>query len=169
MFYVVCLLTPLYRRFRRSRVSHVQGLDRIYRLVSKILDFMACGSVLGDFCVSCKNFVGSASIINRNSIEILSKFYRNSIEKWKMMPKELRWQEWWVYEGAWWGLKSKMMVLLLLFEGSTAAWGRQPQEAERAEAVGGRVNPPPCGLVWGFGGFVTVGASTRLEAEPRRI
>ena len=38
-------------------------LEKIYRLVSKILNFMACGSVLGRFCVSCKNFVGSASKI----------------------------------------------------------------------------------------------------------
>ena len=78
------------------------------------------------------NFYGSSTEIllkfYRNSIEILSRFYRNSIEflsnfyrnsmeilkkvveKWKMMPKELRWQVWWVYEGAWWGLKSKMLV-----------------------------------------------------------
>ena len=44
-FYVFCLFTPLYRRFRLSRVSHAQDLDEIYRLVSKILNFMPCGSV----------------------------------------------------------------------------------------------------------------------------
>ena len=55
-FYVFCLFTPLYRRFRLSRVSHAQDLDEIYRLVSKILNFMPCGSVFGRFCVFyCKN------------------------------------------------------------------------------------------------------------------
>ena len=79
-FYVFCLFTPLYRRFRLSRVWHAQECEEIYRLVSKILNFIACGSVLGRFSVSCENFVGSASKVHRNSIEILSKFYRNSIE-----------------------------------------------------------------------------------------
>ena len=56
MFYVFCLFTPLYRRFRLSRVSHAQDLDEIYRLVSKILKFTPCGSVFGGFCVFyCKN------------------------------------------------------------------------------------------------------------------
>ena len=55
-FYVFCLFTPLYRRFRLSRVSHAQDLDEIYRLVSKILNFTPCGSVFGRFCVFyCKN------------------------------------------------------------------------------------------------------------------
>ena len=48
--YLFCLFTPLYRHFRFSRVSHVQDLDEIYRLVSKILDVMPCGSVFGRFC-----------------------------------------------------------------------------------------------------------------------
>ena len=51
MFYVFCLFTPLYRRFRLSRVSHAQVLDEIYRLVSKILNFMPCGSVFDRFCL----------------------------------------------------------------------------------------------------------------------
>ena len=51
MFYVFCLFTPLYRRFRLSRVSHAQECEEIYRLVSKILNFMPCGSVFNRFCV----------------------------------------------------------------------------------------------------------------------
>ena len=78
--YVFCLFTPLYGHFRLSHALQTVDLEEIYRLVSKILNFMACGSVLGRFSVSCTNFVGSASKIYRNSIEILSKFYRNSIE-----------------------------------------------------------------------------------------
>ena len=55
MFYVFCLFTPLYRRFRLSRVSQTIDLDEIYRFVSKILNFMPCGSVFGRFCVLWKN------------------------------------------------------------------------------------------------------------------
>ena len=51
MFYVFCLFTPLYRRFRLSRVSQRIDLDEIYRLVSKILNFMPCGSVFDRFCL----------------------------------------------------------------------------------------------------------------------
>ena len=93
-FYVFCLFTPLYGRFRLSRASQTIDIEKIYRLVSKILNFMPCGSVLGSFCVQCKNFVGSASQLSkfywksteilsttyRNAIEILQKFYRTSIE-----------------------------------------------------------------------------------------
>ena len=90
-FTVFCLCTPLDRRFMLCRASQTIDIEKIYRLVSKILNFMACGSVLGRFCVHYKNFVASASKIYRksnknlskfyrNSIEILSKFYRNSIE-----------------------------------------------------------------------------------------
>ena len=43
----------LYRRFRLSRVSQRIDLDEIYRLVSKILNFMPCGSVFDRFCVLC--------------------------------------------------------------------------------------------------------------------
>ena len=51
MNYVFCLLTPLYRRFRLSRVSHAQECEDIYRLVSKILNFTPFGSVFDRFCV----------------------------------------------------------------------------------------------------------------------
>ena len=34
---------------------------------------MPCGSVLGGFCVQCKNFIASASKFYRKSIENLSK------------------------------------------------------------------------------------------------
>ena len=50
-FHVFCLFTPLFRRFRLSRVSKSIDLDETYRLVSKILNFMPCGSVLSRFCV----------------------------------------------------------------------------------------------------------------------
>ena len=79
-FTFFCLSTLLYGRFRLSHASQTIDLEEIYRLVSKTLNFMPCGSVLGRFCVQCKNFVASASKFYRNSIEILSKFYRNSIE-----------------------------------------------------------------------------------------
>ena len=49
-FYVFCLFTPLFRRFRLSRVSQTQEREEIYRLVSKILNFMPCGSVFDRFC-----------------------------------------------------------------------------------------------------------------------
>ena len=75
-----CFLPPLFRRFRLPRVPQTADLDEIYRLVSKIIHFMACGSELGRFGVSCKNFVDAASKFYRNCNEILSKFYRNSIE-----------------------------------------------------------------------------------------
>ena len=79
-FYVFCLFTSLFGRFRLSRASQTIDIEKIYRLVSKILYFMPCGSVLNHFCVQCKNFIASASKFYRNSNEILSKFYRNSIE-----------------------------------------------------------------------------------------
>ena len=50
-FTFFCLFTPLYWRFRLSRVSQMIDLDEIYRLVSKILNFTPCGSVFGRFCV----------------------------------------------------------------------------------------------------------------------
>ena len=54
-FYVFCVFTSLYRRFRLSRVSQPIDLDEIYRLVSKILNFMPCGSVFDRFCVLWEN------------------------------------------------------------------------------------------------------------------
>ena len=74
-FYVFCLFTPLYWRFRLSRASQTIDIEKIYRLVSKILNFMPCGSVLGRFCVQCKNFVAWASKFYRTSMEILTKSY----------------------------------------------------------------------------------------------
>ena len=50
-FYVFGLFTPLYRRFRPSRVLQTIELEKIYRFVSKIIDFMPYGSVLSRFCV----------------------------------------------------------------------------------------------------------------------
>ena len=50
-FYVFCVFTPLYRRFSLSHALQSVDLEDIYRLVSKILNFMACGSVFGRFCV----------------------------------------------------------------------------------------------------------------------
>ena len=73
-------LPPLYRRFRLSRASQNIDIEKIDRFVAKFLNFMAYGSVLNRFCVQCMNFVASASKIYRHSIEILSTFYRNSIE-----------------------------------------------------------------------------------------
>ena len=50
-FYVFCLSTPLYRRFRLSHVCQTIDLEEIYRFVSKILNFTPCGLVFGRFCV----------------------------------------------------------------------------------------------------------------------
>ena len=60
MFYVFCLFTPLYRRFRLSRVSQRIDLDEIYRLVSKILNFTPCGSVFDRFCVEALKMAENA-------------------------------------------------------------------------------------------------------------
>ena len=80
IFYVFCFYTPLYRCFRPSRVSQTIDLEEIYRLVSKILHFMACGSVLGSFTVLARYILETLLKIYRNSIEISSKFYWDSIE-----------------------------------------------------------------------------------------
>ena len=53
------LFTPLYRRFRLSRVSQTQEREEIYRLVSTNFNFMPCGSVFDCFCVLWKNVVES--------------------------------------------------------------------------------------------------------------
>ena len=44
-FYVFCLFTPLYWRFKLPRVPPREELFEIYRLVSEILHFMPSGSV----------------------------------------------------------------------------------------------------------------------------
>ena len=70
MSYVFCLFTPLYRRFRLSRVSQSIDLDEIYRLVSKILNFTPCGSVFERTCILWKNIVESPSKIYVKSKKI---------------------------------------------------------------------------------------------------
>ena len=62
-FHVLCLFTPLFRRFRLSGVSKTIDLDETYRLVSKMFNFMPCGSVL------------SKSSANRRQIELGSVFF----------------------------------------------------------------------------------------------
>ena len=37
------------------------------------------------------------------------KSWKQVVGKWKMEPKKLGWQVWWLYEGAWWGRKAKML------------------------------------------------------------
>ena len=85
--HIFWLFTPLYRRFRPSSALQTIDLEEIYRFLSKILDFMPCGSVFGQFCVLCTNLMALASKIYRKSIENLSKsienlskIYRKSIE-----------------------------------------------------------------------------------------
>ena len=79
MFYFSCLSKPLYGRYRLSRASQAIDLEEIYRVVSKILNFMPCGLVLDRFCVYHKTFIASASNFYRFVIEILSKFYCGSL------------------------------------------------------------------------------------------
>ena len=56
-----CLFTPLLRRFRLSRVSKSIDLDDTYRLVSKMFNFMPCGSVLSKSSANCRQIeLGSA-------------------------------------------------------------------------------------------------------------
>ena len=71
MFYVFCLFTPLFRRFRLSRVWHAQECEEIYRLVSKILNFMACGSVFDRFCVEALKMAKNLMKIYENLMKIL--------------------------------------------------------------------------------------------------
>ena len=44
-FHVFCFFTPLFRCFRLPRVPQREELFELYRLISKILHFMPCGSV----------------------------------------------------------------------------------------------------------------------------
>ena len=37
------------------------------------------------------------------------KSWKQVVGKWKMEPEEVGWQVWWLYEGAWWGRKAKML------------------------------------------------------------
>ena len=38
------------------------------------------------------------------------KIMKKVVRKWKMEPKDVRWQVWLLYEGAWWGRKAKMLA-----------------------------------------------------------
>ena len=67
-FHVFSLFTPLFRRFTLSGVVHGEELFEIYRSVSKILNFMASGSVS----------------------ENLSKIYRKSIENLNTEPDAMK-------------------------------------------------------------------------------
>ena len=51
-FYVFYIFTSLYWRFRLSRALQTIDLQEIYRLVTKIRNFIACGSVLSRWCFS---------------------------------------------------------------------------------------------------------------------
>ena len=79
-FYVFCLFTPLDRRFSLSHALQTIDLEEIYRLVSKILHFMASGSVLKDLLKFYRNSIENLWKFYRNSIDFLSKLYRNSTE-----------------------------------------------------------------------------------------
>ena len=50
-FHVFWFFTPLFGRFRLSSVFQTTGLEEIYRLILKILDFMPCGSLFSRFWV----------------------------------------------------------------------------------------------------------------------
>ena len=75
-FTFFAFFTPLYRRFRLSRVPQTQEREEIYRLVSKILNFTPCGSVFDRFCVLWENIYENLW----KSIENLWKIYWTSIE-----------------------------------------------------------------------------------------
>ena len=75
-----CIFTPLYRCFNFFHALQTIDFEEIYRSVSKVLDFMACGSVLGRFGVFARYILQNLSKSYRNSIGILSKFYWTSIE-----------------------------------------------------------------------------------------
>ena len=70
--------TPLFRRFALSGVVHVKELDEIDRSVSKILHFMASGSVLENLSKIYRASIEHLSNIFRTSIEHLSKLSRKS-------------------------------------------------------------------------------------------
>ena len=64
-FYVFCIFAPLYRRFRPSRVLQTIELEKIYRFVLKILNFMPYGSVLSRFCDLYRFSIDFQQIFNR--------------------------------------------------------------------------------------------------------
>ena len=85
MHYVFCLFTPLYRCFNISRVSQTQDLDEIYRLVSKILNFMPCGSVFDRFCVEALKMVKHLMKIHENLMKIYGNQRKSMNIIWKYM------------------------------------------------------------------------------------
>ena len=84
VFSIFWLFTPLYRRFRLPHICQTIDLEEIYRLVSNILNFKACGSVFGSFLCFTEEYrrsvIENLSKIYRTSIEHLSNIYRTSIE-----------------------------------------------------------------------------------------
>ena len=78
--FTFCVFTPLYWRFRLSRIFQTIENWICYRMVSKILNFTPYGSVFSLFCVLCAN-IENLSNIDRKSIEHLSNIYRTSIEQ----------------------------------------------------------------------------------------
>ena len=54
IFYVFGPFTPFYHRFRLSSMFQTIDIEEIYRLVSKILNFMAYGSVLSRFSIDAR-------------------------------------------------------------------------------------------------------------------
>ena len=83
MSYVFCLFTPLYRRFRLSRVSQSIDLDEIYRLVSKILNFTPCGSVFDRFCVEALKMAENLMKIYENRMKIQEMCLDMPLGPWK--------------------------------------------------------------------------------------
>ena len=76
MFYVCCLFTSLYRRFRLSRVSQAVDLKESINWYQKL--FISC--VLARCWAAFVLLLGISQPRHRKAIEILSKFYWNSIE-----------------------------------------------------------------------------------------
>ena len=74
------LFTPLFRRVTLSSVAHASGFDEIYRSVSKIINFMASGSISENLSKIYRKPIEHLSKIYRESIEHLSNIYRTSIE-----------------------------------------------------------------------------------------
>ena len=109
----------------------------------------------------------------RNSIEILSKYYRNYIENlWKTLDSKCNRYTWGLGKAEERKCR-KVLVFVCFFEGQSGDdYSReefQPSGPDRLGGGRGKVNPPACGLVCGFGRFGGFGnwfgASTRLEAQ----
>ena len=83
-FRVFCLFTPLYRRFRLSRVWHAQECEEIYRLVSKNLNFMPCGLVFDRFCVEVLKMAENLMKIYENLMKIQEMCLDMPLGPWKI-------------------------------------------------------------------------------------